>query len=185
MNKPINRLDVSGAALAVVDIQERLVPAMFERERLVRKAVQLIRGCSLLNIPTVATEQYPKGIGPTIKEVASAIPTFAPMEKLDFSSCGAPAFVPALRTLNASSVILCGIEAHVCVTQTCLDLLRDGFQVFVASDATSSRSPEDWRAGIERMRSAGAVTVSVEMALFELLKTSGRPEFKGMLGIVK
>ena len=118
-------------------------------------------------------------------EVAGAIPGFAPMEKLAFSACGAAGFVPALKRQKVSDAILCGIEAHVCVTQTCLDLLEKGFRVFVVADAISSRTPENYRAGLDRMRAAGAVMVSTEMALFELLEQAGTAEFKQVLALVK
>jgi nicotinamidase-related amidase len=118
-------------------------------------------------------------------EVAAAIPGFAPMEKLAFSACGAAGFVAALEQRKVSEAILCGIEAHVCVSQTCLDLLEKGFRVFVAADAVSSRTPENYRSGLDRMRAAGAVIVSTEMVLFELLERAGTDEFKQILNLVK
>jgi len=113
------------------------------------------------------------------------IPGFAPLEKLAFSACGAGGFVPALRRAKVSEPILCGIEAHVCVTQTCLGLLEKGFRVFVVADAISSRTPENYRFGLDRMRAAGAVIVSTEMVLFELLEKAGTAEFKQVLALVK
>ena len=118
-------------------------------------------------------------------EVAAAIPGFAPLEKLAFSACGAAAFLPALKQKKVSQAILCGIEAHVCVSQTCLDLVDQGFRVFVVADAVSSRTPENYRIGLDRMRAAGAVIVSTEMVLFELLEQAGTPEFKQILALVK
>jgi nicotinamidase-related amidase len=173
------------AGLVVVDIQERLLPAIFENERVVRNARRLIQGAAVLKIPVLATEQYRKGLGPTVEDVAKVIPGFAPLEKLAFSACGAAEFVAALAARNISEVILCGIEAHVCVTQTCLDLLDRGSRVFVVADAISSRTPENYRFGVDRMRSSGAVIVSTEMVLFELLKQAGTPEFKEILPLVK
>jgi len=169
----------------VVDIQERLLPAIFEKERVVRNNVRLIRGAAILRVPIFATEQYRKGLGATVPEVAAAIPGFAPLEKLAFSACGADGFVAALRRKKVSEVVLCGIEAHVCVTQTCLDLLEKGFRVFVVADAVSSRTAENYRLGVERMRAAGAVIVSTEMVLFELLEEAGTAEFKQILALVR
>lgn len=183
-HKP-HRITRAGAGLVVVDIQERLLPAVFERERLVQNALRLIKGAAILHLPVFATEQYPKGVGATAPEIASAIPNFAPMEKLAFSCCGAPGFVAALRTNGVNDVMLCGIEAHVCVCQTCLDLLETGFRVFVAADAVSSRTAENHRLGVERMREAGGIIVSTEMVLFELLERSGTEEFKQVLALVK
>lgn len=173
------------AGLVVVDIQERLLPSIFEKERVVQNAVRLIRGAAILQVPVLATEQYRKGLGPTVPKVATAIASFAPMEKLAFSACGADGFLPMLKRKKVSDVILCGIEAHVCVSQTCLDLLDEGFRVFVAADAVSSRTAENYRIGVERMRAAGAVIVSTEMVLFELLGQAGTAEFKQVLELVK
>ena len=183
--KTPNRLRRTAAGLVVVDIQERLLPAIFERERVVQNAVRLIQGAVALGVPLFATEQYRKGLGATVPEVASAIPGFVPMEKLAFSACGAAGFGSALKEKKVSDVLLCGIEAHVCVSQTCLDLLCEGFRVFVAADAVSSRTPENCRIGVERMHDAGAVIVSTEMALFELLGQAGTEEFRQILALVK
>ena len=179
------RLTRAKAGLVVVDVQERLLPAIFEQQRVIQNAIRLIQGAGILGVPIFATEQYRKGLGPTVPEVAAAIPGFAPMEKVAFSACGAAGFIPALKQKKVSEAVLCGIEAHVCVTQTCLDLLEKGFRVFVAADAVSSRTPENYRLGVERMRAAGAVIVSTEMVLFELLQQAGTAEFKQILGLVK
>ena len=179
------RLRRASAGLIVVDVQERLLPAIFEQARVVENTVRLIRGAAVLQVPTFATEQYRKGLGATVPEVAAAIPGFAPMEKLAFSACGAAGFIPALKKKKVSEAILCGIEAHVCVSQTCLDLLEKGLRGFVVADAVSSRTPENYRFGLDRMRAAGAVIVSTEMVLFELLEQAGTAEFKQVLALVK
>ena len=171
--------------MVVVDVQERLLPAIFEQRRVVQNTVRLIQGAAVLQVPIFATEQYRKGLGATVPEVAADIPGFAPLEKLAFSACGAAGFVSALKKREVSEAILCGIEAHVCVTQTCLDLLDQGFRVFVAADAVSSRTPENYGYGLDRMRAAGAVIVSTEMVLFELLEQAGTAEFKEILTLVK
>lgn len=173
------------AALAVVDIQERLLPAIFEKDRVVQNSVRLIKGAAALKLSILATEQYRKGIGPTVPEIAAAIPNFAPIEKLAFSCCGADGFLTALEKAGATDIILCGIEAHVCVTQTCLDLLDKGCRVFVVADACSSRMPENHRIGLDRMRDARAIVVSTEMILFDLLDRAGTDEFKQVLALVK
>lgn len=179
------RLTRENTALAIIDIQERLLPAMFEHERVLRAAGQLARGAALFDLPVIVTEQYRKGLGPTVPELASAIPGFAPIEKLAFSACGADGFLAELRGRLISQVVLCGIEAHVCVLQTCLDLLAEGVGVFVVADATSSRTPDNYRLAVERMRQAGAVIISAEMALFELAGEAGTEQFKKLLAIVK
>jgi nicotinamidase-related amidase len=185
MQKTSLRLTRANAGLVVVDVQERLLPAIFEQQRVVQNTMRLIQGAAVLRVPVFATEQYRKGLGPTVPEVAAVIPGFAPLEKLAFSACGATGFIPTLRNKQVSEVILCGIEAHVCVSQTCLDLLDEGFRVFVVADAVSSRTPENYRYGLDRMRAAGAVIVSTEMVLFELVEQAGTAEFKQVLTLVK
>ncbi len=183
-NKP-RRINRTRAGLVVIDIQERLLPAIFEKDRVVQNALRLINGAVVLGVPVLVTEQYRQGIGPTVAEIAAAIPGFAPMEKLTFSSCAAPGFTAEIKSRGLTDLILCGIEAHVCVCQTCLDLLEGGFAPFVVADAVSSRTPENHRCGLERMREAGALIVSTEMVLFELLERAGTEEFKKVLALVK
>lgn len=173
------------AALAVIDIQERLLPAIFEGERVVRNTVRLIKGAGALGIPVLVTEQYKKGLGATTAAVTAEIADLPLMEKVAFSACGAAGFEKALKSKKISDVILCGIEAHVCVSQTCLDLLDKGFRVFVVVDAMSSRTTDNHFIAVERMRSAGGVVVSTEMVLFELLEKAGTEEFKQILALVK
>jgi nicotinamidase-related amidase len=173
------------SGLVVVDIQERLLPAIFERERVVQNSVRLLKGAAILNIPVFATEQYPKGLGETVPEVKAALGTNSPIEKTAFSACGAEGFLAAIRAKGASDIIVCGIETHVCISQTCLDLIEQGLRVFVVADAVSSRTPENHRLGLERMRDAGAIAVSTEMVLFELLGEAGTPEFKQVLALIK
>jgi nicotinamidase-related amidase len=173
------------AALAVIDIQERLLPAIFEGERVVRNTVRLIKGARVLGIPILVTEQYKKGLGATTAAVAAEIADLPLMEKTAFSACGAAGFEMALKAKRISDVILCGIEAHVCVSQTCLDLLDKGFRVFVVVDAMSSRTTDNHFIAVERMRDAGGIVASTEMVLFELLEKAGTEEFKQILTLVK
>jgi nicotinamidase-related amidase len=179
------RIRRPAAGVVVVDIQEKLLPAMFESERVVQNSVRLARAAAIFGLPVIVTEQYRKGLGPTAPEVASAVAKFAPLEKLAFSACGAHGFAAALAAQRVEDVILCGIEAHVCVCQTALDLRQQGLRVFVAADAISSRTPENLRFGLDRMREAGAAVVSTEMVIFELLGAAGTEEFKQVLGLVK
>lgn len=173
------------AALAVIDIQERLLPSIFEGERVVRNTVRLIKGARALGIPVLVTEQYKKGLGATTGAVAAEIADLPRMEKIAFSACGAAGFEKALKKKKISDVILCGIEAHVCVSQTCLDLLDKRFRVFVVVDAMSSRTTDNHFIAVERMRDAGGVVASTEMVLFELLEKAGTEEFKQILALVK
>lgn len=180
-----HRINRAKAGLVVVDIQEKFVPVIHEWSRVIQNSLRLINGAVILRVPVFATEQYRQGLGATVPEIAAAIPGFAPMEKNAFSCCGAPGFIEVLQARDVQDVLLCGIEAHVCVTQTCLGLLDAGLRPFVVADAISSRTPENHRLGMERMRDAGAVIVSTEMILFELLERAGTDEFKQMLKLVK
>jgi len=173
------------AALVVVDLQERLVPAMFERERVVQNAIRLAKGAAALSLPAWITEQYRKGLGATLAEIAAPLPKVTPVDKVSFSACGAPGFTAGLQSTGIEDVILCGVESHVCVCQTCLDLLESGFRPFVVADAVSSRTPENWRAGLDRMRASGAVIVTTEMILFELVQRAGTDEFKQVQALIK
>ncbi len=171
--------------MLVVDLQEKLAPAMADHERVVRNCARLAQGAELMKVRAFATEQYRKGLGPTLPVIAQSIGNFAPFEKLTFSACGADGLMPALKASGADDIILCGIESHVCVLQTCLDLLAAAFSVFVVADAVSSRTREDCALALERMRAAGAIIVSTEMALFELLERAGTEEFKAVHKLIR
>ncbi len=179
------KLSRSDAAMLIVDIQERLLPAVSNSEQVLANAVRLVKGAEILNVPVLVTEQYPKGLGPTVEPIKSVVRGFAPFEKVAFSSCEAAGFMESLKRHGRSQVVLSGVEAHVCVLQTCLDLLSAGFTVFVAADAVSSRTPENLRLALERMQASGATLVSTEMVLFELLGRAGTPEFKLVQALIK
>jgi nicotinamidase-related amidase len=174
-------------ALVVVDIQEKLLPPIFQKEQLVRNAQLLIRLAEILNIPAVVTTQYSKGLGNTVQEVASLLPQAHPIDKLSFSCFGSDVFCSTLRRIpgQRTTVLICGMEAHICVTQTALAALREGYLVHVASDAVSSRTEWNRNIGLDRMRSAGAVISSTEMIIYELLGSSGTAAFKSMLQYLK
>lgn len=191
MSDSIPRLRREDTLLLVVDVQQRLLPAMFEAERVVRHGALLARAARRLAIPIVVTEQYPEKLGPTVaplREVmAEAMGEFAPIAKMLFSACTEETMqtLNTLRESGRASVLLCGLEAHVCVLQSALDLLEAGFTVFVPQDAISSRYEDDKKAGLERMRGAGAILCSTEMAVFELLREAGTPDFKALLPFIK
>jgi len=185
MRQPTHRISRAETGLLVIDIQERLLPAIHEKERVLQNALRLVQGAGALKVPVFVTEQYRRGLGPTVPEIAAVTPGFAPVEKLAFSACAAEGLMDGLRAAKVRNVILCGIESHVCVCQTCLDLRAAGFQAVAAADAISSRTAANWEAGLERMRAADAVLVSTEMILFELLESAGAAEFKQVLALVK
>jgi len=178
-------LSKDNSLLVNVDIQERLVPAMQVKDKVIGNTLHLIEAAKLLNIPLLVTEQYPKGLGRTIKEIADALSEYAPIEKITFSCCGERAFLDAVAAAGRTHVILIGMETHVCVLQTCLDLLRSGYHVHAAADAICSRSKENYRLALEFMRDAGAVISCTETILFQLLEKAGSDEFRAISKRIK
>jgi nicotinamidase-related amidase len=178
---PARMLDRDRAALVVVDVQEAFRPAVVGFERVAENAGVLIEGARTLGVPVIVTEQYPKGLGHTVPEVAAHLDGGDPIEKVCFSAARADDFDLAGR----DQVLLCGIESHVCVSQTAHDLLDRGVEVHVARDAVSSRSEENRELGLHKMEQAGAVVTSVEAALFELVGTAGTPEFKTVQELIR
>jgi nicotinamidase-related amidase len=171
--------------LLVIDIQEAFRTRIADWGRVVGRAGALIDGCRLLGIPVIITEQYPKGLGETVPEIAQRAPDAEKLAKLEFSSACAPGFDDLLRRLGRQQVLICGIEAHVCVHQTVVDLARRGNNVHLAVDACSSQSATNRQIGIRRALADGANETSVEMALFELLRTAQAAEFKAVQRLVK
>ena len=180
-------LEADNCALLVIDIQEKLLPPIHERERLVRNSQLLIRLAKILNMPIIASTQYAKGLGNTVSDVASLLPTGDVVDKLQFSCFGSDVFCSLVKNLpgNRNTMLLCGMETHICVMQTALAALRNGYLVHVASDAVGSRSEWNWKIGLERMRAAGAIISSTEMMIYELLRSSGTPAFKAILPYLK
>ncbi len=180
-------LEADKSALIVVDIQEKLLPPIWEKDRLVRNAQLLLRLARILNQPVLATTQYAKGLGPTVPEIASLLPPGEVMDKTAFSCFGSDRFCSALHGLpdRRNTLIVCGMETHICVTQTVLAALNAGYLVHVASDAVSSRAQWNWEIGLRRMEAAGALISSTEMIIYELLRGSGTAAFKEMLQYLK
>ena len=178
----LNREDT----LAVfIDFQEKLVPAMHHKEELIDKTCRLAKGLAVLEIPHIVTQQYTKGIGETIPEVAQAIGEFEPIDKTTFNCLGHVDFVNQLEIEAKKNIIVCGIEAHICVQQTVEQLLADGYNVYVPVDCLSSRSQNDFLWAAERMETAGAVMTTYESILYEILKDSKAEEFREISKIVK
>jgi nicotinamidase-related amidase len=180
------KLDRKKAAVLVVDVQDRLVPAIepAARERVLKYAKALIGTAKELGMPVLATEQYPKGLGPTVRELAELLPS-PPLTKVHFS-CGAdPAFASALESTGRRQVIVCGMETHVCVFQTVRDLAAAGYEVHVCADAVGSRTEEHRRIGLELARESGALVTTAETAIFDLLHQAATPEFKKVSPLVR
>jgi nicotinamidase-related amidase len=179
-------LQAEQCALIVIDIQEKLLPPIFQKEQLIKNAQLLTRLAGILQVPTIATTQYAKGLGNTVPELRSLIPDDG-IDKQIFSCFGSDVFCSMLKRLpgRRNTLLLCGMESHICVAQTALNALREGYLVHVASDAVSSRTEWNWKIGLERMRAAGAVISSTEMMIYELLRSSDTSAFKQMLPHLK
>ncbi len=169
----------------VIDIQERLVPVMEESEQLIENCSKLIRGLQILELPLFVTQQYTKGLGETVEEIKSVINDFNPIEKKDFSCYDEPVFAQKLALSGAKNVIICGIEAHVCVLQTAIDLKAAGYNPVVVFDCVASRSFDNVDLAAERFRFEGIMMTSLESILFELTRSAGAPEFKEISKLVK
>jgi len=180
-------LQAEQCALVVVDIQEKLLPPIFNKEQLVRNTQLLIRLAGIVGIPALVTTQYSKGLGPTVPEIASLLPQVEQFDKVEFSCFGSERFCSAVKSFpdNRNTLLVCGMETHICVMQTVLTALDRGYIVHVAADAVGSRAEMNWKLGLDRMRDAGAVITSTEMAMYELLRASGTPAFKQMLPYIK
>lgn len=177
------RLTAQRGALLVVDLQEKLLPKIGDRERVIANSVRLIRASKLLGMPTLATEQYPQGLGPSVAEVADLIPDRG--SKTTFHCCAVPQLLEQLYGRQVRHVTLAGIEAHVCVAQTALELMNLGFRVQVPVDAVGSRRRVDWEFALRRLEHAGAVLSTTEAVLFEWAERADRPEFKAISQMVK
>lgn len=179
------RMKANESLFIVVDIQEKLVPALFDADGAVKVVQKLLQVTQKLKIPYLVSEQYPKGIGHTLDVLKPLIAPSLVIEKVSFSCMLEPNFVNALEKVGRKQIVLCGMEAHVCVLQTVLDLIDDGYQVFVVEDGVTSRVKENKKLGLDRMCQAGAQLVSSEMVIFEWLERAATEEFKSILPLIK
>jgi nicotinamidase-related amidase len=177
------QLLVHEAGLLVIDVQEKLMAKIPGAGRLISNIGFLIDGARLLNVPVVATEQYPKGLGPTVPELAKRLPERP--EKVAFSCCAIPSIVAGFRAKERSRIVLAGIESHVCVLNTALDLLAADFRVYITVDAVASRSAIDHETALARLEKAGAILTTVETALFEMTATASHPRFKQISALIQ
>jgi nicotinamidase-related amidase len=184
MNLP-KPLDAANTVLVLIDFQERLFPVMHDKEKLLKNVIKLVKGATVLEIPIILTEQYPKGLGPTIPEIKELIPGVTPVEKVCFNCTDEASFTKALETLKRKQVLIAGIEAHICVYQTAMALARLGYDVQVVGDAIASRDPENKLVTLFKIGAAGINPTTTEMALFELLKVAQGDKFKQISSIVK
>jgi nicotinamidase-related amidase len=182
------RLQRTNTALVIIDVQEKLIPVIDGAEAVLRNIERLIRGAHVLGIPVIVTEQYVKGLGPTVDVIRTALEEtggYRPIEKDCFSAHGCAVFSAQLAALERRQIVIAGVETHVCVYQTVMDLLGSGHEVTLAADAVSSRTPENRDIALRRMISEGAKLSSTEMALFELVGVSGTDEFRRISRLIK
>jgi len=171
--------------LLLIDVQARLLPAMVDPGGAVAGCAKLLKAASRLGVPILASEQYPKGLGPTVPELAALVPAGATLPKMTFSCADEPAIDARIAASGRRTLVLCGIEAHVCVLQSAIGFRARGYDVAVALDATSSRRAGDRDLAAHRLRQAGVVVAGVEMVLFEWLVRAGTPEFKDVAALIK
>jgi nicotinamidase-related amidase len=178
-------LEIDQCCLVVVDIQGKLAQLMADKETLFKNVRILIQAAKILEIPILWCQQVPEALGPTVPEIAELLTGVEPIDKASFSCAGHEPFNVQLEALGGRQVLLCGIETHVCICQTAMDLLDEDYDVTVIADAVSSRTPENKRIALESLAFEGASVASTEMALFDLLKTAQHPQFKPIARLVK
>ena len=181
-----NTLDPQRTALVIIDMQEAFRASITDFTEVAARIALVAHAAGLLRVPLIVTEQYPKGLGHTADEIRAVLPTgLEPVEKTAFSSCGATEFVALLTAHDASHVLVCGIEAHICVNQTTHDLLARGLQVHLLTDCITARTAANKQIALARMQQGGAVLSSVEMALFELMRDARHEQFKAIQKLIK
>lgn len=173
------------AALLVIDIQDKVMDLIKVKDELLKKILDAIRVAKIFNLSVVVTEQYPKGLGPTNEKVKELLPDMQPIEKLAFSGFRDPGLLETLQELGVTTLLVVGIETHICVMQTCLDALAAGFDVHIISDACGARSKANHKLGLKRITEEGAAISSLEMMLFEVADRAGTPEFKEAQKLIK
>jgi isochorismate hydrolase len=178
-------LKLDNTVLVIIDLQGKLWNVMNEREALLENSLRLIKGLRILEVPMILTEQNPKGLGPTLDEIIQIMPESKPVPKFCFDCCQNPEFMRALTGLKRKQILVCGIEAHICVYQTSLELIKLGYEVQVVADSISSRIVRNRDIALSRLQSEGVKLTVTEMIQYELLQTSENPKFKDLLKVVK
>ncbi|MDY7036699.1 MAG: hydrolase [Thermodesulfobacteriota bacterium] len=178
-------LEREHTGLLIVDSQEKLMQVMDRKQRVIDNIIKLLQLSNFFALPVILTEQYPQWLGPTLPEIKEYLPAYEPIEKLHFNCCDVEAFHERLDSEALKSIIITGVESHICIFQTCVSILEKGYQVHVPQDAVDSRTDENWHVGLELMKEAGALITSTETVIYQILKKAGTKEFKKMLKIIK
>lgn len=181
-----NTLDRAQAALVIIDMQEAFRPKIAGFSETAARIALVAQAAQILNVPVIVTEQYPRGLGHTADEIKAVLPgSLEVIEKTAFSSCGASEFVAQLESTGAKQILVCGIEAHICVNQTTHDLLARGFQVHLLTDCITSRTTQNKEIAFAKMQQSGALPSSTEMALFEMMRDARHEQFKAIQQLIK
>lgn len=183
---PTTLLNPDDTMLLIIDIQEKLLPAQFNKELVLKNALSLVKACQELEIPVLVSEQYPRGLGSTVPELKEVLPeNTAYFEKVNFGCCNESGFNDLLKSFNKKQILVCGMESHVCVHQTVYDLIQHGYEVHLIQDAIGSRKEYEYKVGLDRMIASGAIPSCTEMAIFELLQCAKNPKFKQVQALIK
>jgi nicotinamidase-related amidase len=185
MTSKVATIDRKSACLVIIDVQDRFRDAIFEFGRMSGNICRLAQAFRILGVPVIVTEQNPDKLGSTIPEIADALGRFVPVPKMHFSCCGEATFVKELKKTKAKNVVLCGLETHVCVLKTALDLLNRGYNVYVACDAVSSRKKSDTDLIIKRFVQTGILITTAESIIFQLFDKAGTEEFRQIFSLIK
>ena len=178
-------LNRENTGLLIIDVQEKLMEVMGRKEGIMQNIIKLLHLSELFKLPLILTEQYPRWLGPTLKEIQDLLPDYDPITKMHFNCCDVDAFNERLEGERLQNVIVTGVESHICVFQTCACLLQRGYAVHVPQDAVDSRTDDNWRVGLELLREAGAFITSTETVIYQIMGKAGTKEFKKMLKILK
>jgi nicotinamidase-related amidase len=181
----VELLNRENTGFLIIDVQEKLMEVMRRKQGIMENIIKLLHLTELFKLPLILTEQYPRWLGPTLREIQELLPTYEPITKMHFNCCDVDAFNERLEGERLQSVIVTGVESHICVFQTCACLLQRGYAVHVPQDAVDSRTEDNWRVGLELLREAGAFISSTETVIYQIMGKAGTKEFKKMLKILK
>jgi len=178
-------LDKENTGLLVIDVQEKLMEVMGQKQRVIDNIIRLLHLSKLFNLPVILTEHYRKWLGPTLPLIVETLPSYDPINKMHFNCCDVDAFNDRLNSEGFRNIIITGVESHICIFQTCVSILERGYNVHVPQDAVDSRTDENWRVGLRLMEKAGALITSTEAVIYQILKKAGTKEFNKMLKIIR
>lgn len=178
-------LDTGNTAVLVVDVQEKLMPVMGRKKRVIDNISMLLELSKTFSLPVILTEHHIRWLGPTLPEIKQALPAYEPITKMHFNCCEVDAFNESLGAGGIENVIITGVESHICIFQTCVSMVEQGYRVHVPQDAVDSRTDDNWKVGLDLMKKAGAMVTSTETVIYQILKKAGTKEFKAMLKLMK